>query len=130
MEMKMMDMMTMPGMDMKLMQDCMEACSAAEQATVMCADAAMGDDMAKMMSMCMNMADMANTMMRMMMRPMGYDMASMMACLEATMMMAKACADECMMHAEIIDHAKMCAQVCMNCMTACEAMMNSMKSMA
>jgi hypothetical protein len=116
------------SMDMKLMQDCMEACAAAEQAATMCADAGSGDNMGKMMSMCATTADMANTMMRMMMRPMGFDAGSMMAMLEATMTMCRACADECMMHADMSDHCRMCAEVCMNCAMACEALMGSMKA--
>jgi hypothetical protein len=114
------------AMDMKLMQECIEACSAAEQAALMCADAGSGDNMGRMMSMCANTADMANTMMRMMMRPMGYDAASMMGMLEATMMMCRACADECMMHAEMSDHCRMCAEVCTNAVAACEALKSSM----
>jgi hypothetical protein len=113
-------------MDMKLMQECVEACAAAEQAALMCADAGSGDNMGKMMSMCANTADMTNTMMRMMMRPMGYDTASMMSMLEATMMMCRACATECMMHAEMSDHCKMCAEVCTNAVAACEAFKASM----
>jgi hypothetical protein len=112
-------------MDMKLMQECIEACSAAEQAALMCADAGSGD-MGRMMSMCANTADMTNTMMRMMMRPVGYDAASMMGMLEATMMMCRACADECMTHAEMSDHCRMCAEVCTNAVAACEALKASM----
>jgi len=82
--------------------------------------------MGKMVSMCANTADMTNTMMRMMMRPTGYDMSSMMAMLEATMMMCRACADECMMHADMSDHCKMCAEVCMNAAMACESLKASM----
>jgi hypothetical protein len=125
---KMMDMMSMnmPGMDMKMMQDCMEACSAAEQASIMCADAASGDQMAKMASMCANTADLCNSMMRMMMRPMGFDMAVMKAMLDTTAMMCRACAEQCMMHASMSDDAKMCAQVCDNCATACEALAGTM----
>ncbi|HEU4807615.1 MAG TPA: hypothetical protein VFT01_05080 [Homoserinimonas sp.] len=118
--------MEMEGMDMKVMQECMEACSAAEQACTMCADSASGDQMARMASMCMTNADMCNTTMRMMMRPMGHDRASMMAMLEACMTMNKACADACMAQSAASDHAKMCAQVCMDCAAACEAMMASM----
>ncbi|MCU1580848.1 MAG: hypothetical protein QOD27_497 [Microbacteriaceae bacterium] len=126
---KTMDMMSMnmPGMDMKMMQDCMEACSAAEQASIMCADAASGDQMAKMASMCANTADLCNSMMRMMMRPMGFEMAAMKAMLDATAIMCRACAEECMTHGDS-DDAKMCAQVCQNCASACEALSGSMTS--
>jgi hypothetical protein len=124
---KMMTMMPMEmTMDMKLMQQCIEACAAAEQAAVMCADAAMGEGMARMMSMCANTADMTHTMMRMMMRPAGYDLASMMGMLEATMMMCRACATECGMHAEMSDHCAMCAEVCTNAVAAMEDLKASM----
>jgi len=118
---KMMTMMPMEmTMDVKLMQQCIEACAAAEQAATMCADAGMGEGMGRMTSMCANTADMTNTMMRMMMRPAGYDMASMMAMLEATVMMCRACASECMMHADMSDACALCAEVCSNAATACE----------
>lgn len=55
----------MPGMDMDMdmamMQECIEACSACEQACTMCADSMMGAEMAPSAAMCMNTADMSNT---------------------------------------------------------------------
>lgn len=121
--------MTMRGMDMSMMQDCMDACAATEQACTMCADAMTGADQMMCRSMCMSMADMSNTMMRMMMRPHGMHMPSMMAMMEAGMTMANACADECMRHAEMDAHCRLTAQVCRNMVMACEAMMSSMRSM-
>lgn len=118
--------MPMMGMDMAMMQECIEACSAAEQATIMCADSMMGDAMMMCRSMCMNMADMSNTMMRSMMRPAGMEQQSMMAMLTATMMMATACADECMKHADMSDECRMCAEVCRQCAMTCQKMMDSM----
>jgi hypothetical protein len=119
----------MAGMDMMMMQQCIEACSAAEQTATMCCDSmlGMGEDMATCMAMCMNMADVANTMMRMMMRPMGMDMMSMQAMLQACVAMGRACAAECMMHADMNEACAMCAEVCTNMVMACEAMMGSME---
>jgi hypothetical protein len=130
----MMEMMTastkgMQGLDMAAMQECIEACSAAEQACTMCADGHLGDDMMKCSSMCMDCADLSHTMMRMMLRPNGYDMMSMMATLEACRTMAMASADECMKHADMSDLCRMCAQACTACAEACEKMMTSMKAM-
>ncbi len=122
--------MKMTGVDMAMLQDCMDACSAAEQACTMCADAMSGTDTMMCRGMCMTMADMSNTMMRMMMRPHGMHGASMMAMLDTSMMMANAVADECMKHAAMDAHCRMCAQVCRNMAMACEAMLGSMKSMA
>ncbi|HEY0118519.1 MAG TPA: hypothetical protein VGC04_07055 [Cellulomonas sp.] len=112
----------MDGMDMDKIQKCMEACSACEQACTMCADMA-GDGMRMSMSMCLDCADMANTMMRMMLRPMGMHTPSMMAMCQAMITMAKACADECMKHADTMPTMAMCAQACTECASACEAMM-------
>jgi hypothetical protein len=131
--MMMTDMMkTMPadkvmGLDMSMMQECIEACSMVSMAATMCADSDMGMDMAKCSSMCMNMADMSTTMMRMMMRPMGYDMASMRAMMMACMEMGKACSAECMMHAEMDEHCRMCAKACDAMVMCLEKMMGSMQ---
>ena len=124
--------MPMPGMTMALMQDCIEACSACEQACTMCAGSmgtggSMGTDMAKCAAMCMDAADMANTMMRVMMRPNGMHMESMLAMLQAMVVMSTACAEECMNHAEMSDDCKMCAEVCRQCAIACETIMDSME---
>jgi Domain of Unknown Function (DUF326) len=128
---KMMDsMMTMPGMDMMAMNELVEACAACEQACTLCADNSMtSGGMAKCAAMCMDCADMCNTMMRAMMRPAGYDMTAMMAMLQACMTMCTACADECKMHADMSDQCAMCAEACMQCAMACQKMMDSMKSM-
>lgn len=128
--MMMMDMMkSMPadkmmGMDMAMMQECVETCSAAAMASTMCADSDLGMDMAKCSSMCMNMADVATAMMRMMMRPMGMDMMSMNAMMMACVTMGKACSAECMMHTD--EHCRMCAKACDAMVVACEKMMASM----
>jgi len=132
MDSMMMDMMkSMPadktmGMDMMAMQECIEACSMAAMAATMCADSDAGMDMAKCSSMCMNMMDVATTTMRMMMRPMGYDMMSMRAMMMACIEMGKACSAECMMHADMDEHCRMCAKACDAMVMACEKLVNSM----
>ncbi|MGN6763061.1 MAG: hypothetical protein ACTHJI_17240, partial [Leifsonia sp.] len=57
------------------------------------------------------------------------DMAAMMSMLQATSAMCRACGDDCMGMGDASASAKMCAQVCMNCADACDAMMASMKPM-
>lgn len=133
MDSQMMDMVSMnrpsvmADIDAKLLQDGIEACSATEQACTMCADASSGsgmdNEMARMTGLCLSTADMANTMMRMMLRPNSTDLASTMAMLEAMMMTARACADEC--SGMDNDYCRMCAKVCLNCVDACSALMNS-----
>ncbi len=114
------------GMDMMAMQECIEACSMAAMAATMCADSDTGMDMAKCSSMCSNMMDVATTTMRMMMRPMGYDMTSMRAMMMACIEMGKACSMECMKHADMDEQCRMCAKACDAMVMACEKAMGSM----
>ncbi|MCS5720276.1 hypothetical protein N1027_19290 [Herbiconiux sp. CPCC 205763] len=121
----------MADMDMMMMQRCIEACSAAEQACTMCAGS-MAMEGKPVVTMCMTCAEMCNTMMRMMMRPMpssGMGMTAMMSMLGATSAMCRATAEDCMAMGDMNAAAKMCAQVCLNCADACDAMMASMKTM-
>ena len=114
------------SMDMSMMQRCMEACSAAAMAATMCADADGGEGMGRCASMCMNTADVATAMMRMMMRPGSYDMAVMSPMMSACMAMGEACAAECDQHAEMSEHCRICASACRAMVEACSSMMSSM----
>lgn len=116
----------MMGMDMATMQECIEACSSAAMAATMCADSDMGPEMAKCSSMCTNTMDVATTTMRMMMRPMGFDPMSMRAMLAACIEMGKACSMECMKHADMDEHCRMCAKACDAMVAACEKAMSGM----
>ena len=115
------------GMDMAMMQECIEACSACEQACTTCAGMMTGADMARCANMCMNAADTSHTMMRMMMRPNGMHMDSFTAMVQATMAMATACAEECMKHADMSDDCRMCAEVCRQCAMAMQKMADALK---
>jgi hypothetical protein len=120
------DMSSGMAMDMTMMQSCIEACSAAAQAATMCADACGMSGMGKCAAMCANTADVAMTMMRMMMRPSGYDMAVMMPMMEACVAMGMACSAECMMHADMADHCRICAMACDAMVESCRSMMKAM----
>jgi hypothetical protein len=113
-------------MDVMAMQECIEACSTASQVAAMCADADTGDDMARCCSMCMNTADVATTMMRMMLRPGGYDMLVMKSMLAATMNMGTACAEECRKHEDMHEHCRICAKACEAMVDACSRVMSGM----
>ncbi len=109
-------------MDMPAMQRCVEACSACSQACVMCADLS-GDGMRMSSAMCLNTADMAHTMMRLLMRPAAMHPASVMAMAEAMIVAANACAAECMRHADHYEYMRTCAQACTECANACQALL-------
>jgi hypothetical protein len=119
----------MKDLDMSTMQECIEALSACMQACIMCADADAGEGMGRCGAMCSNCADVCDTMMRMMLRTSGYDMQVMMSMMEACVTMCRACSAECMTHAEMSEHCRMCAMACDQAVTAMEKMMGAMKGM-
>jgi hypothetical protein len=126
--MKSMSMGDMP-MDMGAMQECIQSLNACSMAATMCAGADMGEgvDMARCTALCSNMADMADTCMRMMMRPLGMDVEVMRAMLTACMAMGKACGAECRMHADMAVHCRYCAMACEDMVAKCEALMASVR---
>ena len=126
--MKSMQMPGMTGMDMPVMQGCMEACSAASMAATMCADADSSENMGRCASMCMNTADVATAMMRIIMRPGGYDTNVMRSMMSACMAMGEACAAECETHAEVSEHCRICASACRAMVDACSKAMSGMPS--
>jgi hypothetical protein len=127
--MRTMDGMSMPDMDMKRMQDCIEACSACMQACTMCADQMAGmAEMGMCAGICMNCADMCDTMMRAMLRPMGMTAMLMTTMLQACMAMCEACMTECRTHADMSETCRMCADACETCMRACHDLMEAMSA--
>lgn len=126
--MKSMQMPAATGMDMTTMQGCVEACSAASMAATMCADACSNENMGRCASMCTNTADVATAMMRMMMRPGGYDMDVMRTMMSACMAMGEACAAECDTHAAMSEHCRICASACRAMVDACSKAMSGMPS--
>jgi len=127
--MKSMSMTEMPmAMDADLMQDTMMAMNAASMAATMCSasDMQSGPDMATCAAMCSNTAMLADTGMRMMMRPAGMDADGMRTMLMACIAMGKACAAECRSHADMDESCRYCAMACDEMVAKCEAMTASM----
>lgn len=118
------------AMDTELMQDTMMAMNAASMAATMCSasDMRMGGDMATCAAMCSNTAMLADTGMRMMMRPMGMDAEAMRTMLMACVAMGTACAAECRAHADMDESCRYCAMACDEMVAKCQAMMESMSA--
>jgi len=116
------------AMDTEMMQDTMMAMNAASMAATMCSasDMRMGAEMATCAAMCSNTAMLADTGMRMLMRPMGMDADAMRAMLMAVTAMGRACAAECRAHADMDEACRYCAMACDEMVAKCEAMTASM----
>ncbi len=116
------------AMDMEMMQDTMMAMNAASMAATMCSasDMRTGGEMATCAAMCSNTAMLADTGMRMMMRPMGMDAEAMRTMLAACVAMGTACAAECRQHADMDESCRYCAMACDEMVAKCRAMMDAM----
>lgn len=118
------------AMDAETMQDTMMSMNAASMAATMCSasDMRMGAEMATCAAMCSNTAMLADTGMRMMMRPMGMDADTMRAMLMACASMGKACAAECRKHVDMDESCRYCATACDEMTSKCEGMLASMNA--
>lgn len=116
------------AMDAEMLQDTMMAMNAASMAATMCSasDMRMGAEMATCAAMCSNTAMLADTGMRMLMRPTGMDAESMRAMLTAVSAMGTACAAECRAHADMDEACRYCAMACDEMVAKCEAMTAAM----
>src|SRR3954463_12764364 len=127
--MPMSDTSIMSQMDMTAMANCIDACSACMQACLMCSDTMTGmEGMGKCDALCANCADMCQTTMRMMLRPMAMERDSMMAMLEACIAMCRVCRDECSTHMQMSETCAMCATACTAYMPASQDMLATMRT--
>jgi len=107
-------------------RDCIKACSECAQACTICADACLSEDehlrmLVKCIRLNLDCADICRVTAQLLTRPSHRDAPALQAQLEACIQICKACADECSLH-EAMEHCRICANVCRECMEACEAM--------
>ncbi|PZF57724.1 aldehyde dehydrogenase [Curtobacterium sp. MCSS17_008] len=114
-------------LDGEMVQDTMMTMNAASMAATMCSasDVRMGGEMATCAAMCANTAMLADTAMRMLMRPEGMDAAAMRTVLEACVAMGSACAAECHRHAEMDEACRYCAMACDEMVASCRTMLDA-----
>jgi hypothetical protein len=99
-------------------RECIDNCQEAVQVCEWCADecAGHGEDMARCLRLCRDVADIASLHMRLMARDSDYSGYLAEACAEA----CEACAEECEQHDH--DHCQACAEVLPKCAETCRSM--------
>ena len=124
---------TYPGeirFDAKALAECIASCLECAQTCTACADACLAEDRVAELRSCIthnaNCADVCDTMTRMLLRMNGMDPQVMMSMMQTTIVMCRACSAECMMHAEMSEHCRMCAMACDQAVMAMEKMMSAM----
>ena len=102
------------------MAECIDNCFEAAQACEWCADecADLGEDMARCIRLCRDVADVATLHVRLMARNSTVESDLARTCAE----LCEECADECAEHDH--DHCRTCADVLRECAESCRAMAN------
>jgi hypothetical protein len=102
---------------------CSEACTS-------CADACLSEDMVAGLTMCIRLdldcADICATTARVLTRQTSFDVAIARAQLEACATACMACAAECVTHAGMHEHCRICAEACRRCERACRELLASL----
>ena len=100
------------------MEECIDNCFVAAQACEWCADecAELGEDMARCIRLCRDVADVATLHARLMARNSSAEADLAATCAD----LCEACADECAQHDH--DHCQTCAEVLRECAESCRAM--------
>ena len=99
-------------------QECIDNCLEAAQVCEWCADACAGEgeEMARCIRLCRDVADLATLHARFMARDSGYHTDLAAICADA----CEACAEECESHDH--DHCQLCAEVLPKCVESCREM--------
>ena len=100
------------------MAECIDNCFEAAQACENCADACAeeGEEMARCLRLCRDVADLTTLHARLMARNSGYHSNLAETCAVA----CKECADECEQHDQ--DHCQLCAEILRECAASCREM--------
>jgi hypothetical protein len=103
--------------------ECVSACFECAQACTACADACLSEELVADLTKCirtnLDCADICDTTGRVLSRHTGYDANIARAVLQACAQSCKACYDECVQHADMHEHCRICAAACRRCEDAC-----------
>jgi hypothetical protein len=118
------------NLDRTYLAGAIDALIACGQACTACADACLSEDMVADLTTCirtdLDCADICATTARVLSRHTGSDANITRALLEACATACKACGDECVRHAEMHEHCRICAEACRACEQACRDLLATM----
>jgi hypothetical protein len=125
---EMLELAAAPPLDVVRTAAAIDALLASEQACASCADLDLGEDevadLADCIGLCQNCADVCNTTMRALSRPVHADHFVLHRLLRACVRMCALTAAECARHAAHLRHCAICAQACRACEKACSELLD------
>lgn len=109
---------------------CIEACLECAQVCVSCADACLGESQLEMLRRCIRLnldcADICAAAARVLTRLGNPDPISLRRTVEAAAAASLVCAEECEQHSERHEHCRVCAETCVSCSQACDALLEEL----
>ena len=116
------------NVDRETLAECIDACFECAQTCTACADACLSEDMVADLAKCirtdLDCADICATTGNVLSRHTGYDVALTRAVLQACATACRSCGDECVRHADMHAHCRICAEACRRCEQACDALLS------
>jgi hypothetical protein len=118
------------SLDRELLFSCIDECFDCSTTCTACADACLGEpdvpDLVRCVRLCLDCADICDTVGRVVSRQTEIDLGVVRAELEGCIVICRDCGDECEKHAPHHDHCRVSAESCRRCEQACRDLLASM----
>ena len=118
------------ALDKEKLAACIAACFECAATCVACADACLGEGMVAELARCIRLnadcADVCAATGAVLSRQTERDLGLTRAIVEACRTACKACGDECLVHADMHEHCRVCAEACRRCEAACTELLASL----
>jgi hypothetical protein len=113
--------------DLDVRVRCIEACGECAAACTSCADADLGESdvqaMVRCIGLCLDCADVCDATRRIVTRLTASEDGVVRATVQACVVACRASREECERHAAHHEHCRICAEVCLRCEQACDALL-------
>lgn len=118
------------NIDQQKLAECIQTCFDCAQTCTACADACLAEDTVSELRQCirfnLDCADVCVTTGKLLSRQTGTSVETTRAMLEACRTACQVCGDECVSHAQMHEHCKVCAEACRRCEQACTELLASL----
>ena len=120
-----------PGIDARLLAECIERCFDCAQVCTACADACLGESKVDSLVRCIRLnldcADVCLTTGKLLSRLTGPNPKLIPVQLQVCAAACRLCGEECAMHALHHEHCRTCAEVCRACEESCNQVLSAFK---
>jgi hypothetical protein len=114
--------------ELKELQQCMQDCFMCADYCIVCADACLHEEMVSGLVNCIKLnqdcADICEATGKLLLRASSKNINLIKKQLEACKLACMICAEECASHSSRHKHCKLCSDMCMQCVSSCQELLN------